>query len=173
VAAEQEFAAANARVNALRPVPASPKEELLISNSLLLQASVGHSDKAPDINAPINTPGSNKSLGPLGAGALLSDMATLRHEKHHSRMTNPISDGTPSLLTDSSMSATTSSTSARTSLNASKYPSIPHGHLPVNDSDVVDEDDDMYSLKHRVPLGATGHFWYLSVGIDWIADEDS
>jgi hypothetical protein len=88
-------------------------------------------------------------------------------------MTGPISDGTLSLLTDSSMSATTSSTSAQTSLNASKYQSIPHGHLRVNDSDVVDDDDDMYSLKHRVPLGATGHFRYLSVGIDWIADENS
>jgi hypothetical protein len=45
--------------------------------------------------------------------------------------------------------------------------------ISLSMTDVVDEDDDMYSLKHRVPLGAAGHFWYLSVGIGWIADEDS
>ncbi len=31
----------------------------------------------------------------------------------------------------------------------------------------------MFSVDHRIPLGAADHFWFLSLGIDWLADKDS
>jgi hypothetical protein len=177
-AAERDSAAANAHMNALWFVPAPTEEELPPSNLSCPQASVCPSNKALDSNAASNTPGSNKSLGSRGAGALLSDMAALRHDKQQSRLTSPISDGTPisegtpSLLTESSVSAITISTLAHSSLNASKYSSVPHGYLPVNDSAVV-ENRDMFSMDHRIPLGVSGHFWFLMLGIDYVKGEDS
>jgi hypothetical protein len=171
-AAKRDSAAANARRNALRSVISPTEEKLPFANTSRPQASAGHSDEVPDSNSAANTPGSNKSLGSCGTGTLLLDMAALRRDKQLSRLTSPISDGTPSLLTDSSMSATTISTSARSSLNASKYSSVPHGYLPVNGSAAV-EDRDMFSVDPRIPLGEAGHLWYLSIGIDWLADKDS
>jgi hypothetical protein len=165
-------------MNALWFVPAPTEEELPPSNPLCPQVSLCPSNKALDSNAGSNTPGSNKSLGSRGAGALLSDMAALRRDKQQSRLTSPISDGTPisegtpSLLTESSVSATTISTSARSSLNASKYSSVPHGYLPVNNSAVV-ENRDMFSMDHRILLGAAGHFWFLTLGIDYVEGKDS
>jgi len=172
-AAEQSSAIARAQVNALRSgtISLSGKERPMIQ-SPDPQAVNPLSGKLPDSNSPASTPGSNKSLGSRGAGALLTDIATLRRDRLHSNMTSPISDGTPSLLTDSSMSATTISTSARSSLYASKYPSVPHGNISNNDSTTV-EDRDMFSMDHRIPLGEAGHFWYLTLGFDWLADEDS
>ncbi len=70
------------------------------------------------------------------------------------------------------MSATTVSTSAHSSLNASKYSSVPHGYLPINDSAIV-ENRDMFSMDHRIPLGAAGHFWFLTLGIDYVEGKDS
>jgi hypothetical protein len=35
------------------------------------------------------------------------------------------------------------------------------------------EDRDTFSMDHRIPLGEAGHLWYLSIGIDWLADKDS
>jgi hypothetical protein len=103
---------------------------------------------------------------------MVSDIAALRCNSHRASGPIPVSDGTPSLLTDGSVSATTSNFSGRSSLNASKYPSVPHGHLPVNKC--ADEHSvDMFSMDHRIPLGAKGHFWYLLVGIDYIEDEGS
>jgi hypothetical protein len=174
---EQDSAAANAHMNALR-LPASTEEELPPSNLPCPQASVCPSDEALDSNAASNTPGSNKSLGSCGTGALLLDIATLRRDKQQSRLTSPISDGTPIsegtplLLTESSVSATAISTSARSSLNASKYSSIPHGYLPVNNSAMV-ENRDMFSMDYRIPMGAAGHFWFLTLGIDYVEGEDS
>jgi hypothetical protein len=171
-AAERVSVAANACINALWLVPAPTEEELLTANLLCPQASGHLSDEAPDSNAVSNTPGLNKSLGSCGTGALLSDMATLRRDKQQSRLTSPISDGTSSLMTESSLSATTTSTSACSSLNASKYSSVLHGYLPFNNSAVVEERD-TFSIDHRIPLGAAGHFWFLLLGIDWLADKDS
>jgi hypothetical protein len=153
-------------------VSAPTEEELPTANLLCPQASGCLFDEAPDSNTVSNTPRLNKSLESCGAGALLLDMATLTRDKQQSRLTSPISDGTPSLMTESSLLATTTSTSARSSLNASKYSSVPHGYLPVNDS-AVEEERDMFSTDHRIPLGAAGHFWFLLLGIDWLADEDS
>jgi hypothetical protein len=171
-AAERDSAAANACRNDLRSVISPPEEKLSFANTSRPQASAGHSDEVPDSNSAANTPGLNKSLGSCGAGILLSDMAALRRNKQLSRLTFSISDGTPSLLTDSSMLAITISTSARSSLSASKYSSVPHGYLPINDSTAL-EDRDMFSMDHRIPLGEAGHLWYLSIGIDWLADKDS
>jgi hypothetical protein len=153
VAAERVSAAANARTNALQLVPAPTEEELPTANLLCPQASGRLSDEARDSNAVSNTLGSNKSLGSCGTGALLLDMAALRHDKQQTRLTSPISDGTSSLMTESSLLATTTSTSARSFLNACKYLSIPHGYLPVNDS-AVEEERDMFSMDHRILLGA-------------------
>jgi hypothetical protein len=92
-------------------------------------------------------------------------MAALRRDKQQSRLTSPISDSTSSLMTESSLLATTTSTSACSSLNESKYSSVSHGYLPVNDS-AVEEERDMFSMDHRISLGAAGHFWILLLGID-------
>ncbi len=164
--------AANACINALQLVQVPTEEELPAANLLCPQASGRLSNGAPDSNAVSNTPGLNKSLGSCGTGALLSDMAALRRDKQQSRLTSFISDGTPSLMTESSLLATTTSTSARSSINASKYSSIPHGYLPVNDS-AVEEERDMFSMDCRIPLGAADYFWFLLLGIDWLADKDS
>ncbi len=121
---------------------------------------------------PSSTPRSHMSLSSLGA-QMVSDIVAVRQDSRRACGPAPVSDGTPSLLTNGSVSAnTTSSFSGWSSLNASKYPSVPHGQLPVNECG--DEHQvEMFSMDHWIDLGAKGHFWYLSVGIDYIEDEDS
>jgi hypothetical protein len=67
---------------------------------------------------------------------------------------------------------TTSSFSGQSSLNASKYPLVPHGQLLVNECG-DEHQADMFSMDHWIDLGAKGHFWHLSVGIVYIEDKDS
>ncbi len=31
----------------------------------------------------------------------------------------------------------------------------------------------MYSMEHRIPLGAPGHDWFISIGIDYVDGLDS
>ncbi len=104
---------------------------------------------------------------------MVSDIAAVRQDSHQACSPTPVLDGTPSLLTNGSVSATTTSSfSRRSSLNASKYPLVPHGQLPVNKGGDAHQTD-MFSMDHWIDLGAKGHFWYLFVGIDYIEDEDS
>jgi hypothetical protein len=119
-----------------------------------------------------STPKSRVSLSSLGA-QMISDIALVRQDSCRARVPTPVLDGTNSLLNNGSVSATTTSSfSRRSSLNASNYPLVPHGQLPVNKCG--DEHQvDMFSMDHWIDLGAKGHFWYLSVGIDYIEDEDS
>ncbi len=121
---------------------------------------------------PSSTPKSRVSLSSLGA-QMISEIAAVWQDSHRARSPTPVLDGTPSLLTDGSVSATTTSSfSGRSSLNASKYPLVPHGQLPVNECG-DEHQADMFSMDHWIDLGAKGHFWYLSVGINYIEDEDS
>ena len=84
----------------------------------------------------------------------------------------PILDGTPSLTEGSSLSASASLISGCSLLNASPYALVPHGTLPYNR--FLDEDDgDMYSIEHRVSLGAPGYNWYILIGIDYVDGMDS
>ncbi len=121
---------------------------------------------------PSSTPRSRVSMSSLGV-QMVSNIAAVRQDSRQACGPTPVLDGTPSLLTDGSVSATTTSSfSGQSSLNASKYPSVPHGQLPVNECG--DEHQvDMFSMDHWIDLGAKGHFWYLSVGIDYIEDKDS
>jgi hypothetical protein len=121
---------------------------------------------------PSSTPKSRVSLSSLGA-QMISDIASVRQDSRQARDPAPVLDGTPSLLTYGSVSATTTSSfSGRSSLNASKYPLVLHGQLPVNKC--RDEHQaDMFSMDHWIDLGAKGNFWYLFVGIDYIEDKDS
>ena len=72
---------------------------------------------------------------------------------------------------DGASSVATSNFSGRSFLNVSKYPSVPNGLLPVNDCSDV-HDPDMFSMDHRIPFGAEGPFWYLTVSIDYVENED-
>jgi hypothetical protein len=104
---------------------------------------------------------------------MVSDIAAVRQDSRQACSPSPVSDGTLSLLTNGSVSATTTSSfSGRSSLNTSKYPSVPQGQLPVNECG-DEHQADMFSMDHQIDLGAKGHFWYLSVGIDYIEDKDS
>jgi hypothetical protein len=98
--------------------------------------------------------------------SLRADLSALQQERRRVNRSTPVSDGTP-LVAETLLSATTSSLFARLLLNASTFSSVPHGHLPVYRT--VDSNNlDMYSMDHRISLGAAGHLWYLSIDIDYV-----
>ncbi len=195
--AEQDSVAANARFASLWADQGGPDGTLLAQGALPPNgpedpidgtsenpirespSSQGHEDSSDGTGAssatpatPSSTPKSCVPLSSLGT-QMISDIAAVRQDSHQACNPTPVLNGTPSLLTGRSVSATTTSSfSGRSSLNASKYPLVSHGQLPVNECG-DEHQEDMFSMDHWIDLGAKGHFWYRSVGIDYIEDEDS
>ncbi len=98
---------------------------------------------------PSSTPRSHVSLSSHGA-QMISDIAAVRQDSCRACGPTPVLDGTPSLLTNWSVSATTTSSfSGWSSLNTSKYPLVSHGQLPVNECG-DEHQADMFSMDHRI-----------------------
>jgi hypothetical protein len=109
--------------------------------------------------------------------SLASDLAT-HHQDLESHLPAMLTRATPSLSTaglfSSGLSSLTSPVVERASaLNASRYSSVPHNHLPENEVD-DSPGHDMFSMAHRTVLDdSSGHFWFLQVGIKYLPDQDS
>jgi hypothetical protein len=99
-------------------------------------------------------------------------MSALGHDKERLDRSIPILEGTPSLMEARSFSASVSLIFDCSLLNASTYALVPLETLPYNR--VLEEDGgDMYSMEHRVSLGAPIHHRYISIWIGYVDGMDA
>ncbi len=109
-----------------------------------------------------------------------SDLADVCQDVQGCASNTPPSDVTPSLSATDSLSGISLVTNpavcsaGQPVLNTPNYPLVPHGILPENKiCEDNHEEDNYFSMSHRIALGSKGHFWFLQVGLKYEGENDS